>query len=61
MTEFLLSKGTKPDEGDGDNITPLAWAVIANRVEVMQALLKDGADINHVDKLGMTPLLTPLR
>ena len=23
----------------------------------MQALLKGGADINHVDKLGMTPLL----
>ena len=57
MTEFLLSKGANPNEGDGDNITPLAWAVIANRAEVMQALLKGGADINHVDKLGMTPLL----
>jgi ankyrin repeat protein len=57
MTEFLLSNGANPNEGDSDNITPLAWAAIANRLDVARALLKGGAAVNHVDNFGMTPLL----
>ena len=35
----------------------IAWAAIANRVEMARLLIERGADVNHVDKKGMTPLL----
>ena len=45
------------DEADDDGITGLSWAAIANRVEMARLLIQRGADVNHVDKKGMTPLL----
>ena len=53
----LLDAGAKVDETDGDGITILSWAAIANRVEMARLLIERGADVNHVDKNGMTPLL----
>jgi len=45
------------DEVDNDGITILSWAAIANRVDIARLLIERGADVNHVDKKGMTPLL----
>jgi ankyrin repeat protein len=53
----LLDAGAQVDEADGDGITILSWAAIANRVEMARLLIQRGADVNHVDKKGMTPLL----
>jgi ankyrin repeat protein len=53
----LLDAGAKVDEADGDGITILSWAAIADRVEMARLLIERGADVNHVDKNGMTPLL----
>jgi hypothetical protein len=52
-----LDAGGKVNEADGDEISLLSWAVIANRVEMARLLIERGADVNHVDKKGMTPLL----
>jgi len=35
----------------------LSWAAISNRPEMARLLIQRGADVNHVDKKGMTPLL----
>jgi ankyrin repeat protein len=53
----LLDAGAKVDEVDGDGLTSLSWAAIANRIEMARLLIRRGADVNHVDKKGMTPLL----
>ena len=53
----LLDAGAQVDEADGDGITALGWAAIANRIELARLLIQRGADVNHVDKKGMTPLL----
>lgn len=53
----LLDAGAKIDEMDGDGLTSLSWAAIANRVDMARLLISRGADVNHVDKKGMTPLL----
>jgi ankyrin repeat protein len=55
--EYLLGHGTSPNELDPDEISLLGWAVIDNRADVVRVLLAKGADVNHVDSYGMTPLL----
>jgi ankyrin repeat protein len=45
------------NEEDDDGISILSWAAIANRVEMARLLIERGADVNHLDKNGMTPLL----
>lgn len=57
MLEFLISKGGDPNEVDDDKISNLAWASISNRVSIVQSLLAHGAQVNTVDRFGMTPLL----
>jgi ankyrin repeat protein len=37
--------------------TPLSMACTHNRPEVVEALIKKGADVNHLSKEGMTPLM----
>ncbi|HYE76045.1 MAG TPA: ankyrin repeat domain-containing protein, partial [Blastocatellia bacterium] len=49
--------GADPNEGDSENMTPLGWAVIANRAKTMHVSIARGARVNHVDNFGMTPLL----
>ncbi|MBV9082625.1 MAG: ankyrin repeat domain-containing protein [Acidobacteriaceae bacterium] len=53
----LLDAGARVDEMDGDGLTSLSWAAIANRIEMARLLIGRHADVNHVDKKGMTPLL----
>lgn len=53
----LLDAGAPVDEPTPEGITPLGWAVLANRIEMARLLIARGADVNHVDSLGMTPLL----
>jgi ankyrin repeat protein len=55
--EYLLGRGTSANELDPDEISLLAWAAIENRPDVVRVLLAHGADVNHVDSYGMTPLL----
>jgi ankyrin repeat protein len=53
----LLEIGAKADEPDGADTTPLERAVLANEVEIARVLIAHGADVNHLGKNGMTPLL----
>jgi uncharacterized protein len=53
----LLDAGAAVDEPDGDGITAVGWAAISNRAEMARLLIQRGADVNHIDKKGMTPLL----
>ena len=57
MLEYLISKGADPNEVDDDKISNLAWAAIANRVNIVQSLLGRGVQLNSVDRFGMTPLM----
>ena len=43
-----------PDRGNG--FTPLHWAVITGRTNLVFWLIEKGADVNAADPLGMTPL-----
>jgi ankyrin repeat protein len=38
-------------------MTPLDRAVLNNQTVIAQLLIARGAEVNHVDKHGMTPLL----
>src|SRR5262249_5068144 len=53
----LMDAGAPVDQADGDGLTSLSWAAIADRVDLARLLIEHGADVNHVDKKGMTPLL----
>ena len=53
----LIDAGAKVDEVDDDGISVLGWAAISNRIDMASLLIKRCADVNHVDKKGMTPLL----
>jgi ankyrin repeat protein len=53
----LLEVGAKVDEPDGSDTTPLERAVLANEVDIARVLIARGANVNHLGKNGMTPLL----
>ena len=53
----LLDLGAPVDEPGDEDITLIAWAAITNRTENARLLIQRGANVNHVDKKGMTPLL----
>ncbi len=52
-----LDSGAKVDSPDDDGITALGWAAIGNQTAVAKILIERGANVNHVDAKGMTPLL----
>jgi len=41
---------------DKDGLTALGWACLRGRVQAVQCLLDRGANVNHADKTGRTPL-----
>ena len=57
IIEYLIGKGANPNEVDDDKISVLSWATIGNNAGMVKSLLARGAQVNHVDNFGMTPLL----
>ena len=57
MIEYLIGKGANPNEVDDDKISVLSWATIGNNASMVKSLLARGAQVNHLDNFGMTPLL----
>jgi ankyrin repeat protein len=55
LKEFL-SKGIKTDLRDKEGFTPLHYAVINNRKDIAEILIKHGANVNTKNLLGETPL-----
>jgi len=56
VAETLVRLGAPVDRTDA-RITPLVKAVLGDQVEMAKFLIAKGADVNHVDGNGMTPLL----
>ena len=56
VLDVLVKLGAAVDRTDA-RLTPLGKAVLGDQVEVAQFLISKGADVNHVDGNGMTPLL----
>ena len=56
VAETLVTLGAPVDRTDA-RITPLVKAVLGDQVEMAKFLISKGADVNHVDGNGMTPLL----
>lgn len=58
MVAALIQNGAPVDEEDRDTaVSTLDWAVFRNDVKQARLLISRKADVNHVDKLGYTPLL----
>jgi ankyrin repeat protein len=55
---YLLDKGARIDEPDGNAITPLLMAISNNHPDVARLLIDRGADIQATDWYGRTPLWT---
>jgi ankyrin repeat protein len=53
----LLDLGVPVEFADGNGITMLGRTVLNDEVEMARMLIARGANVNVVDKLGMTPLL----
>jgi ankyrin len=53
----LLDLGAPVDFADGNGITMLGRTVLNHDLPMARMMIARGADVNHVDKLGMTPLL----
>jgi ankyrin repeat protein len=62
--EQFVKGGLPVDVTDEGGVTALDWAVFSCKPNVVQKLIELGADVNHVDRQGFTPLMytaTPLR
>jgi ankyrin repeat protein len=57
VARALLDLGAPVDFADGNGITMLGRSVLNNEIEMAKMLIARGANVNVVDKLGMTPLL----
>ena len=52
----LLDEGANPNEGGGINYTALHKACLFDQTEIAIELIRRGADLNLMNKLGTTPL-----
>jgi ankyrin repeat protein len=57
VARALFDLGTPIEFADGNGITMLGRAALNNEVSMARWLIGRGANVNVVDKLGMTPLL----
>jgi len=57
VARTLLDLGVPPDFALASGITMLAYAIFGNDIPMARLLIERGADVNVVDKNGMTPLL----
>jgi ankyrin repeat protein len=57
VARTLFELGTPLEFADGNGITMLGRAALNNEVAMARTLIERGANVNVVDKLGMTPLL----
>lgn len=54
--QLLVKNGAEVNGGDSDRVTPLMWAAMMHRTEMVKVLLENGADPSLVDKFGYTTL-----
>ena len=58
LEEILANGESDVDELDGEGATPLMMAAIGGHMEVIQLLIRLGAEVNHQDKVnGWTALM----
>jgi ankyrin repeat protein len=59
--ERLIQKGADINGETDEGVTPLIFAVAANRIKVVSLLIKYGADVNKVTSKFETPLLIAVK
>lgn len=57
VEHLIQGANVNVDESDRRNRTPLDWAACRCHPQVINVLVKAGADVNRTDKNGWTPLL----
>lgn len=53
---FLDQTGASVSCQDNEGFTALSWACYKGHLPVVQALVDQGSDTNHEDKIARTPL-----
>jgi hypothetical protein len=56
IAQRFISLGTLVDSNDAVQETPLCWAAQHGRDNLVRLLIENGANLNHKDWLGYTPL-----
>ena len=56
VRDYVERIGFHPDTSYGGKPTALCYSVLKPHHDLMGFLVERGADINHVDRMGMTPL-----
>lgn len=57
LIEFLFKYNVNPNVKNLNDETPLVYAIIRGRIEIIEKLISQGADVNNINKnRGRTPL-----